>query len=394
MKNSEIVSLLQAIDATLKNTTVPDASLMGGTAGILLYRFNYLQYFRQFEEEEESLLQAVQHLATQAAYNEVASFCNGRAGINWLFAYLCKQGLLYEEDVDMLCHDRQELADMALAMLEEGNYDLLHGATGIAYYLLYHTGGRADTWPPHFFRLLTGMLQRDSAAAFIPAYDFVQQKIQPGITNLGLAHGVPSLLKFCLQCYRHRICPQQAGALAKEMMYYLLEQANGTGETGCFPHTVTAAGSDDRFSRLAWCYGDISTGYVLHQAGRWLDDAKAAHLAKNILLQSTVRRTPAQTGVRDACVCHGAAGLAHLYNRLWHSCREPAFKEACDYWVQQTLAFAVHPDAPPGFKKYQPATATYVYDPGLLDGLAGIGLSLLSYTTGDFDWDYCLMLDE
>jgi lantibiotic biosynthesis protein len=98
--------------------------------------------------------------------------------------------------------------------------------------------------------------------------------------------------------------------------------------------------------------------------------------------------------VKDAGFCHGCAGIAHMYNKLWHSTHQPVFKAACDFWMQRTLDMATYPDGMAGHKKYTGTEGVFESTPALLDGVAGIGLVLLSYLTGDFSWDYCLMLNN
>ena len=41
--------------------------------------------------------------------------------------------------------------------------------------------------------------------------------------------------------------------------------------------------------------------------------------------------------MRDAGLCHGAAGLAHLYNRMFQASRDERFAAAARCWFQRTL---------------------------------------------------------
>jgi hypothetical protein len=98
--------------------------------------------------------------------------------------------------------------------------------------------------------------------------------------------------------------------------------------------------------------------------------------------------------LKDSGICHGSAGIAHIYNKVWHDTQQPVFKDACDYWIQKTLDMAIYTDGIAGYKKYGGPNAAYEKTPALIDGAAGIGLVLLSYLTGDFCWDYCFMLNN
>ncbi len=391
--NTRIIHTLQAIEKELAAVSSQNPSLMGGGAGIALYRFNYLQYFKQSDEQEDVLLNSINILAEQAATCELSTLSNGRAGINWLFTYLYRNDFLYREDLEALCSDEEQLAAIALDMLADGNYDLLHGATGIAYYLLYRKAGADEKWFTHFFDLLHNCMRKSAPGGCIPEYDFEAQDIKPGITNLGLAHGISSLLKLCCHCYTEGVCTTQAAGFAQNIIHYLLAHVNPDSTQNYFANTTGPGKEAGGFSRLAWCYGDLSAGYILQQAAMLFSNTKLAHFAHELLLHTTERKTAAETGVADAGVCHGTAGIVHLYNRLWHLQRIPAFRDARDYWIEQTLGMASLQDEGTGYKKYHPASGAYLHDNGLLEGIAGIGLVLLSYITEDFGWDYCLMLN-
>ncbi|SRR6266536_3468501 len=48
-------------------------------------------------------------------------------------------------------------------------------------------------------------------------------------------------------------------------------------------------------------------------------------------------REPEIAGVKDAGLCHGAAGLGHIFNRLFQATGEEVFREAARYWFERTL---------------------------------------------------------
>src|SRR5438874_2094900 len=48
-------------------------------------------------------------------------------------------------------------------------------------------------------------------------------------------------------------------------------------------------------------------------------------------------RPPGQAGVVDAGLCHGSAGLAHLFSRMYQMTAEPALADAARFWVERTF---------------------------------------------------------
>jgi lantibiotic modifying enzyme len=93
-----------------------------------------------------------------------------------------------------------------------------------------------------------------------------------------------------------------------------------------------------------------------------------------------------RTGVTDAGLCHGAAGLAHLFNRLHQLTGVAAFAAAARTWIERTLdaVTAALSDEEPA------STAPRVAwnGSGVLEGASGIALALLAASTGDEPlWD-------
>jgi lantibiotic modifying enzyme len=98
--------------------------------------------------------------------------------------------------------------------------------------------------------------------------------------------------------------------------------------------------------------------------------------------------------VRDAGICHGTAGIAHIFNRLYRTTKQYRFQEAANYWCLETLKMSKFEDGFAGYKTWH--TEEYGgWQPcnNLLEGIAGIGLSLLSFVMPeDPAWDECLLL--
>jgi lantibiotic modifying enzyme len=373
------------------------SSLLAGDAGVQLYNFMYLK--RERSPRSEEFQGRIQALAENAFSCTLPTFCSGIAGIDWFLNYLWRERILSTEDKDLLCYRNDELRAQSLYMLKKGNYDFLHGAIGIAYHLLYSCGCGHDPWFPRFFFLLRTLINTSVKKDSIPFYDCITEKVNSQSTNLGLAHGIPAILKFCLQCWNQKICIAEAWELARHIIAYLLTHTNEDRTAGYFPYAISPEQPATAPSRLAWCYGDPGVGYVLYRAGIGFNDAGLTAWSVDLLLDSAKRKNLSDAGVSDAGVsdagiCHGSAGLAHIYNKMWRHTNNPVFKQTGDYWARRTLDFAVYKDGIAGYKRFDPTDNTHHNDYGMLDGVAGIGLVLLGYLTGDQDWDYCLMLND
>ena len=109
-------------------------------------------------------------------------------------------------------------------------------------------------------------------------------------------------------------------------------------------------------------------------------------------------RPAEQSDVVDGGLCYGAAGVGHLFNRLFQATGERRFSAAARFWFERTLAMR-HPNKGiAGFVAYQPRPnrpnePRWIAAPGILQGAAGIALALLAATTPlEPEWDRMLLL--
>jgi hypothetical protein len=61
------------------------------------------------------------------------------------------------------------------------------------------------------------------------------------------------------------------------------------------------------------------------------------------VFQRAARRTDLrEAGVVDVSLCHGTAGIAHLFNRAYYHTGIAALRAALDYWLRQTIGKATY----------------------------------------------------
>ncbi|HEU4727821.1 MAG TPA: lanthionine synthetase LanC family protein, partial [Kofleriaceae bacterium] len=147
-------------------------------------------------------------------------------------------------------------------------------------------------------------------------------------------------------------------------------------------------------SRVAWCYGDLGVSVALLSAatatGRddWREDAIE-------LARESARRPPESSQVIDAGLCHGAAGVAHLFNRLAQATGDAELARAADAWFVRTLAMR-RDDAIAGFPRAQPKDGAAGWEavPDLLTGASGVALALHAAISAiEPAWDQLLLAD-
>jgi lantibiotic biosynthesis protein len=165
-----------------------------------------------------------------------------------------------------------------------------------------------------------------------------------------------------------------------------------------FPSVTEETSKLSKSSRLAWCYGDLGVAISLWHAGKTLNNAIFVNEAIEIIENSTKRIDIDECMVWDAGLCHGSAGVAHIYRQFYHNTGIESFSKASDYWNNITINnLCNHDDGLAGFKTrhFDKKTSQWCWikDYGFLTGIAGIGLSIISNVSETkLSWDEGLLI--
>jgi hypothetical protein len=131
--------------------------------------------------------------------------------------------------------------------------------------------------------------------------------------------------------------------------------------------TATAAGR--RLGRgRGWCAGEAGMAAALLAAANALGRPDWQRTAIDLALTATLPAT-------DPMLCHGVAGVSHVLNRLYQITGEPALRARAIDGFRQLLAQPMPPTT------YDPEWTDATREGasvGLLDGPAGVAVSLLS----------------
>jgi hypothetical protein len=270
-------------------------------------------------------------------------------------------------------------------------YDLVGGLAGHAFFALEAgaAGERClglivDHLARTAVRSREGVWWKTEPAWLLPE---TRRDFPNGRFDLGVAHGLPALLPPLAAA------SAQGSATARELLQgatdRLLAHESIEDSVAAYPCWVT---DDGRAlgRRTAWCYGDSGVALTLLSAATWSTDA-ALHERARRVARAMAMRSPEALGVADACLCHGSAGLAHTFARMYAAAREPLFARAATFWLRETLRRR-SPGRDGGFSSYAgPAdgTASWVSDRQLLSGTSGVGLALLYALAPEIapDWD-------
>jgi lantibiotic biosynthesis protein len=265
---------------------------------------------------------------------------NGAAGVRWVVTELTGG-----EGSDALLAQLDRAIRARLAGPSIDGYDLYSGLAGVL--LAY-----ADD-ATHGDRVLAHVLDRLEGLPLLPSQRH----------EIGCSHGVAGVL----------------GALA-------CSHLRGRSDERAAPLMLAIASalenSDVTDQRVGWCRGELGIAIALLAAARALARDDLVNRAIAMALAPHARRTarwPVEQGL-----CHGAAGIGHLYNRMYQATRDDRFAVHARTWLLK--AMIVH--------REQSALSSSTPDPSLLSGFAGIGLALLAGVTSTAPtWDRLLGAD-
>jgi lantibiotic modifying enzyme len=279
-------------------------------------------------------------------------------------------------------------------------FDLIEGLTGAGLYALARASRPqgADLIARVLSRLESARVPTPQGKAwFTPPeqlHEHQREEAPQGYFNLGLSHGAAGVVAFLARALEAPQCSGQARGLLDEAVPWLLAQRGTGGNVSCFP-SWAGPGLALRPSRLAWCYGDLGIATALLAAGRatgnqgWVAEALA-------IARHSAGRPEEGSGVRDVALCHGAAGVSLAFSRFFQVTGEPCFREAARLWLLWALAKYRPGEEVAGFPLWVPRRSQdhpRLPQLGLLEGVAGLGLVLLSALHSvEPGWDRMLLL--
>ena len=345
--------------------------LMDGQLGCAVF----LAYHAGWRDDERSREAADAILARAlegAAACEEPSFYAGLAGMAWAIEHV--EDVLGGGDDEPDDGPAAALEEILAARPDSIEIEWLSGLCGWAVYAL------ARPRSPVRARLLARIVDSLAARAepapgggvrwrcpdWMPlAQD--RARFPDGCYPLDPAHGAMGPIGVLAGCTAAGIAVDRARPLVDAAVVWLLAQRMAGGGP-LFPRCA-----GEREGGLGWCAGDPGVAAVLHAAGVALDRPDWREAA----LEAARRAARGFAAAREleAGLCHGAAGLGHIFNRLAQASGDPELSGA----ARRALVVAME----------APSTG----DSGLLTGGAGVGLALLSAVSQvEPAWDRAVLI--
>ncbi len=371
-------------------------SLLSGQAGTILLQSMLYQGTKN-EDYTSQIMDSIERISgiVENIQRPRTTFCSGLAGFGWLLMHLNGNNII-DMDADHYLDDLDQILEFELhKMLQFKNFDILHGAMGVGLYFIKRNK------PDNVKKIIDALTADKQVMNHGIAWSrFDSYTTKEDIYDFGLAHGMAGTLYFLGKCYTAGIDRVQCKELIDGSVLFFMNNINKQSDTSgsFYPGMIPVKKYNKepesmRFSRLAWCYGDLGILHTLLLISDWTADKSLQEKVLNMLLKVAVRKSIPETLVKDAGFCHGAAGNCYVFKNIYRLTGNEVFSATADYWLEQTLNFKQNePSSVCGYLFHKGESGWHP-ETGVLSGLGGVGIVLADHNFSiNHNWNECLFL--
>lgn len=400
-ENKSILTVLSKINNALNSENLNGISLMEGLPGKVIFQYLYNKFIDSKNNTvplklTEDLIEYVNSTDESISL----TYCDGLLGFLHFTDYI---GELEHTDYFELDEDIVDfLSTFMFENLEKNEPDFLHGGLGVMHYYSEKykklaAGSLKEKMEQDIHRAIDILdrhaIKDDEGYRWDhPVYNDERFKGKP-FFNMGIAHGLPGILSVLSGVYSSGIKQDRIITMILQTYKFIISRKNpkisgfSLFQTYYAPHFFL-----DYDSRLAWCYGDLGISMSILKTAIAINNDDFLDEAVSIGLHAAKRRLFDHTLLSDADFCHGTSGVSHMFGILFEHTKIQEFRDAQEYWMKHTVSFSQYDEGIAGFRTHI-KDDEWGKDAGLLKGVSGIGLCMLSYITKDRNWDRFFLLD-
>lgn len=386
--NEKLEEIAQSV--TANKDKLKAGGLLNGLAGLSVFYAHYARYTgsEEYRQLAEQTLSEALDLVTTEWHPQ--TFCSGFPGLLWTADYL-KNNDLISTDLDTSSADEYAESIM-LKMIADGNNDFLHGSLGVFYYLVSKENPNEKVIGEYLKILLEKRIRYDDGSSIWDSVIINGESRVVG-KNFSLSHGVASLMVILSKLYQKQGDPKIAEIVVSLRKFIEKYKKEDAANLALYPSYVVDDGRPLNYnSRLGWCYGDLCVALAYLNSGICLNDQEFIKASYEIFRHAALRTDLEANHVNDAGICHGAAGLAHIFNRAYNYFKDEDFKKTALYWYKETLNLGNHPESETaGYLNH--TVDGWTSEVSFLVGISGIGTALISASSDDEpNWDSILLI--
>ena len=358
----------------VRHKQYPNYSLLGGDLGEVIYLYHASCLGLCDGSDADVALDSI--LASIKRQPIVATYCNGLAGLCVGLTWLEEAG--YIDGVSDSIGVYDAILSQKLKFMLMNNLDFLHGAIGIGLYFTDRAKKNANALNQiklilhHLDSCYYGNLTDGIYWKYPDRYGVLEE-------NLSLSHGISSTVLFLVRAFK--VMDEEDRSVCRNLLRgianYLKSHLRSPTELGCY----TPMPSNGTKSRLGWCYGDIGTSVAFRAIGDTLHDESLRNLSHEIAIHTAVHRNDLRSNfVYDACLCHGAAGIAHYFRNCSIYYNDPLFDKAFERWLDITLDMYIPIEGEYMFGNFRYDDMCKHKSLGILEGDTGVAFMLMEET--------------
>lgn len=357
----------------------------------------YLSLHPRFRDRRDQAEVMFSHAVERASESVGASLFGGYVELGWYAAHL---GQLLGWDVSELCDDIDQLTIQALEAGRPSEFDLIRGLVGIGVYGLERRSRPILTSVLSHLEAMASRRPTGLAWANPSTYHALpdQERTKEGNFDCGMAHGTPGVIGLLAGMLANGIEPDRVSTLLYGATDWVLSVRQPSSSEGLLPTWVPGSQQppqEPQTTRIAWCYGDLGASIALFSAAACLKNQSFLKFGSELGLNAAERPFE-NSGVLDAGLCHGSAGNAHVFGRLFQLTCDRIFLDISRRYLEMSIAMFNPNTGFGGFEPYGSPGAVGTHtgeDRSFLGGAFGIGLSLLAASSSrDPAWDRTLLL--
>ncbi len=367
-------------------------SLFNGYAGLSLF-FHNLYFYTKNEEHYNKAFFYFEKVYNRLSFSNI-NFSYGASGVMWLIDYYRKEKAFSMNFEEFLLHFDKKLE----SRLDEYAYNIdpMHGLLGISNYLFQRENDYANKSLCKMLQILNKRKNENNNTTFWESgVDSTNKNIERHV-NFGYAHGIPAILTFLSKLIKRNINLKLSQKLFSSTYKYFIQYYNDTEPT-YFPSHV----QNDlirKNQRIAYCYGDLSISCGLAIVGKNCGSIEITKLAKKCALNIATLSIDRKEEFSDIGLCHGAAGNAFMFSKLYKTFGNKILKKASILQFENLTYLKKENVEIAGFQSLNFNDETQMFskkvDASFINGTTGIGLSILSHLNSrkKNNWDSILYL--
>lgn len=213
-------------------------------------------------------------------------------------------------------------------------------------------------------------------------------------TQFGVAHGIAGVIAFLAEAHRCGLGDGKIPAICDRAWRWLDAQKSKDDQGPFWPNAM-GPGIPVKRGINKWCSGMPGIAAALLAASQKLghNEMKEWSISRAREMSEYTREFDLP---QDVSLCHGSASLGHMFNRIFQQTGDELFADTARFFMKLTLELQTPGHGVGGFFAYGKTIfgdTGEMFDPGLMVGSSGVGLTLLAAVSNQAPhWDQALLL--